>query len=87
MAVAHLAAHLSVLRQHLGTFVHVAANGGYRSPAHALSSPASVHAWGTAANIFRIGDDLLDSEATIGRYTEVVHKVWFYENSKRRFLY
>jgi hypothetical protein len=75
LAVAHLAAHLSVLRQHLGTFVHVAANGGYRSPAHALSAPASVHAWGTAANIFRIGDDLLDSEATIGRYTDVVRRV------------
>lgn len=75
MAVAHLAAHLSVLRQHLGTFVHVAANGGYRSPAHALSSPASVHAWGTAANIYRIGDDLLDSEEALGRYTDVVRRV------------
>jgi hypothetical protein len=75
LAVAHLATHLSVLRQHLGTFVHVAANGGYRSPAHALSSRASVHAWGTAANVYRIGDDLLDSEAAIGRYADVVRRV------------
>jgi hypothetical protein len=75
LAVAHLAAHLSLLRQHLGTFVHVAANGGYRSPAHGLSSPASVHAWGTAANIHRIGDDRLDSEEAIDRYAEVVRRV------------
>lgn len=75
LAVAHLAAHLSLLRQHLGTFVHVAANGGYRSPAHGLSSPASVHAWGTAANVYRIGDELLDSEAAIGRYADVVRRV------------
>lgn len=75
LAVAHLAAHLAVLRQHLGTFVHVAANGGYRSPAHALSAPASVHAWGTAANIHRIGDDRLDSEEAIGRYSEIVRRV------------
>lgn len=75
LAVTHLAAHLSTLRQHLGTFVHVAANGGYRSPAHAINQPASTHAWGTAANLYRIGDDFLDSEATFGRYADVVRRV------------
>lgn len=75
LAVTHLAAHLSALRQHLGTFVHVAANGGYRSPAHELNEPASAHVWATAANLYRIGDDFLDSEQTIGRYTQVVREV------------
>lgn len=75
LAVTHLAAHLAVLRQAVGTFVHVAANGGYRSPAHAVSAPASPHAWGTAANLYRIGDDRLDGEETIGRYAEVVRRV------------
>jgi hypothetical protein len=75
LAATHLAAHLSTLRQHLGTFVHVAANGGYRSPAHAINQPASTHAWGTAANLFRIGDDFLDTEATFGRYAETVRRV------------
>lgn len=75
LALAHLAAHLSALRQHLGTYVHVAANGGYRSPAHALaaapSGELSPHCWGTAANLYRIGGDLLDGEEAIGRYTAV----------------
>lgn len=79
LALAHLAAHLSALRQHLGTFVHVAANGGYRSPAHALaagpSGVVSPHCWGTAANLYRVGDDRLDTEETVGRYTAVVREV------------
>ncbi|HSL72353.1 MAG TPA: hypothetical protein VK864_19045, partial [Longimicrobiales bacterium] len=32
-AVSVLAAHLELLRKEVGTLVHVAANGGYRSPA------------------------------------------------------
>ena len=75
LAITHLAAHLSILRQHLGTYVHVAANGGYRSPSHPAGEPASVHAWGTAANLYRIGDDWLDSEAAVGRYAEIVRRV------------
>jgi hypothetical protein len=78
LALAHLAAHLSVLRQRLGTYVHVAANGGYRSPAHELaagpSGEPSPHCWGTAANLYRIGDERLDSEETIGRYAAVVRE-------------
>ena len=78
LALAHLAAHLSALRQQLGTYVHVAANGGYRSPSHALAAgPAgelSPHCWGTAANLYRIGGDPLDSEETIGRYAAAVRE-------------
>lgn len=78
LALAHLAAHLSALRQQLGTYVHVAANGGYRSPSHELaagpSGELSPHCWGTAANLYRIGDDLLDSEEVVGRYAAAVHE-------------
>jgi hypothetical protein len=35
-AVALLATALEVFRAEVGTFVHIAANGGYRSPGHAL---------------------------------------------------
>lgn len=68
LAVAVLAAALEVFREAVGTYVHVAANGGYRTPAHRLTTHASPHCWGTAANVYRIGDDWLDDEKTITRY-------------------
>lgn len=74
-AVAILAANLSVLRQRVGTYVHIAANGGYRSPSHALTTTASTHNWATGANIYRIGDDYLDSEERIERYRKTVQEV------------
>lgn len=71
-AVTVLATHLAILRRRVDTYVHVAANGGYRSPGHALGGGASLHHWGTAVNIYRIGDDYLEDEATIERYAELV---------------
>lgn len=68
LAVGALAAVLEVLRMEVDTYVHVAANGGYRSPAHRLSTGASPHSWGTAANVYRIGNDRLDDERNITRY-------------------
>jgi len=70
-AVSALAAHLEVLRTAVGAPVHVAANGGYRSPSHGRSTPGSTHAWGAAANIYRIGDDYLDDREKIERYAAV----------------
>ena len=67
-AVTLLAACLEQLRDAVGTFVHVAANGGYRSPSHALTRNASTHCWATAVNIHRIGDTDLDDRASIERY-------------------
>lgn len=67
-----LANALEVLRAEVGTYVHIAVNGGYRSPAHNLSIGGSPHCWGTAANIYRIGDDFLDDERTITRYGQLV---------------
>ncbi len=73
-AVTTLAAALEVLRAAVGAPIRVAANGGYRSPAHAASRAASPHCWGTAANIFRIGNEYLDTEEKILRYSAVALK-------------
>ena len=72
--IALLAAALEVLRAEVGAPIRVAANGGYRSPAHSESRSASPHCWGTAANIFRIGADYLDSEEKIQRYATIAAK-------------
>jgi hypothetical protein len=71
-AVTLLAVHLQLLRQALGEPVYIAANGGYRSPGHGLSVHASPHCWGTAANLYRIGDTLLDERERIERYNTLI---------------
>ena len=75
LGVTLLAAHLELFRQAVGTYVHVAANGGYRSPAHRLSRHASLHCWGTAANVYRIGDRYLDDRETIERFQALAARV------------
>jgi hypothetical protein len=70
-----LASALELFRMEVGTFVHVAANGGYRSPGHALSRHASRHCWGTAANIYRIGDTWLDTREEIEKYAAIARRV------------
>jgi hypothetical protein len=67
-AVTMLAAHLQVFRTAAGQTVRIAANGGYRSPSHAKSVLGSTHSWGTAANVFRIGDAYLADRDSIERY-------------------
>lgn len=70
-----LAAALELFRLEVGTYVHIAANGGYRSPGHGLSRNASRHCWGTAANIYRIGDTYLDSRAELEKYASMARRV------------
>ncbi len=70
-AVTLLVAALEHFREAVGRPVHIAANGGYRSPAHALTTGASPHCWGTAVNIYRIGDQYLDDREAIEKYGEV----------------
>lgn len=70
-----LATALELFRLEVGTYVHIAANGGYRSPGHALSRRASRHCWGTAANIYRIGGSYLDSRTEIEKYADVARRV------------
>jgi hypothetical protein len=67
-AVTLLAVCLERFRSEVGTFVHIAANGGYRSPRHSLNATPSPHCWGTAVNIYRIGDDFLDDRESIERF-------------------
>ncbi len=74
-AILLLASALELLRLEVGTYVHVAANGGYRTPSHALSRHASRHCWGTAANIHRIGDTYLDSREEIEKYAAIARRV------------
>ena len=69
-----LAAALEQFRDAVGTYVHIAANGGYRSPRHGLTCNASTHAWGTAVNIYRIGDTWLDSREAIERYASAARE-------------
>jgi hypothetical protein len=72
LAVTMLAVHLQHFRTAIGEAVHVAANGGYRSPGHALSRHATPHCWGTAANVFRIGSELIDTRERIEKYAALV---------------
>lgn len=74
-AVVLLAAALEQLRAAVGDTVRIAANGGYRSPSHAGSRPGSPHCWGTAADVYRIGDEYLDSEERIERYRTVAQSL------------
>jgi hypothetical protein len=74
-AIPLLAASLERFREAAGTFVHIAANGGYRSPEHALSHNASPHCWGTAVNIYRVGDQFLDDKQSIERYAALARQV------------
>ena len=74
-AVAALAAALEVFRLEIGATVRIAANGGYRSPTHHGSRPGSPHCWGTAANIYAIGGEPIDSEGQIGRYGAIARRL------------
>lgn len=70
-AVAALARFLEALRMEAGAPVFVSANGGYRSPAHRFSTVESMHRWGTAADVYRIGDTHLDNEKSLVRYARI----------------
>jgi hypothetical protein len=70
-AVRILAFYLEQFRVACGASVHIAVNGGYRSPSHKLSMNASAHLWGTAADVFRIGNSILKTQETITRYNQV----------------
>ncbi|MDQ2667584.1 MAG: hypothetical protein M3Z05_16430 [Gemmatimonadota bacterium] len=75
-----LAMALELFRHAVGTYVYIGANGGYCSPRHTRIGGASPHSWGTAANIYRVGDTYLDSHESISRFAaiarEVIPTVW-----------
>ena len=74
-AVSLTAAYLELFRERVGTYVHIAANGGYRSPSHELTTHASTHNWATAANIYRVGGDYMDTKESIERYAQIAASV------------
>jgi hypothetical protein len=73
-AVTMTALCLERLREATGTFIHIAANGGYRSPSHTLNGNATPHSWATAVNIYRIGDVFLDDREAIERYGAIARQ-------------
>jgi len=66
-----LARFLEDFRREVDAPVFVSANGGYRSPAHEIGGAKSIHAWGTAANIYRIGDTFLRDTKSIEKYRTI----------------
>src|SRR5712671_1637079 len=67
-AIVLLARFLEDFRREVDAPVFISANGGYRSPAHQIGGAKSIHAWGTAANIYRIGDTFLSDTKSMERY-------------------
>jgi hypothetical protein len=74
-AVRILAFYLELFRSTVGASVHIAVNGGYRSPAHKLVTGASPHMWGTAADVYRIGATILKTQETIQKYNDVAEEL------------
>ena len=70
-AVRVLAFYLEQFRTACGASVHIAVNGGYRSPSHKLAHGATPHMWGTAADVYRIGSNILKSKDAIEKYNEI----------------
>ena len=70
-----LANALELFRQAVGNYIYLGANGGYCSPRHARIGGASPHCWGTAANVYRVGDTYLDSQEGIVRFAEIARSV------------
>jgi len=74
-AVRLLAFYLERVREAVGAAVHLAVNGGYRSPAHRQSEGATAHMWGTAADVYRIGQVALRDQSAIETYSRLVEDV------------
>lgn len=74
-AVRILAFYLEQFRSGAGASVHIAVNGGYRSPSHKLSTNATAHMWGTAADIFRIGSNILKTREMIEKYNVIAEDI------------
>jgi hypothetical protein len=70
-ALVLLARFLEDFRREVDAPVFISANGGYRSPAHQIGGAKSIHAWGTAANIYRVGDTFLSDAKSIEKYRAI----------------
>ncbi|HEY8132998.1 MAG TPA: hypothetical protein VII12_14050 [Thermoanaerobaculia bacterium] len=74
-AVRLLGFFLEQFRTAAGGSIHVAVNGGYRSPAHKMALHASPHMWGTAADVYRIGSNILKTKELIDRFNDVAEEL------------
>ena len=74
-AVRLLAFFLEQFRTTAGASVHIAVNGGYRSPGHKMSINATAHMWGTAADIYRIGAAIIKSKEQIDKYNDIAEEL------------
>jgi len=74
-AVRMLAFFLEQFRAAAGGSIHIAVNGGYRSPAHKMAFDASPHMWGTAADVYRIGTTILKTEEVIAKYNDLAEQL------------
>lgn len=74
-AVKILAFYLQQLRNLAGASLHIAVNGGYRSPAHKLAIGATPHMWGTAADIYRVGSNILKTRELIEKYNAMAEEL------------
>ena len=70
-AIVLLARFLEDFRREVDAPVFISANGGYRSPAHQIGGAKSIHAWGTAANIYRVGDTFFSDPKSIQKYRAI----------------
>jgi Peptidase M15 len=66
-----LARFLEDFRREVDAPVFISANGGYRSPAHQIGGAKSIHAWGAAANVYRVGDTFLSDARSIEKYRAI----------------
>lgn len=74
-AVTLLARVLEDFRTRVGGSVYIAANGGYRSPAHRRSATVSAHNWAAAADIYRVGDTFLNTQVSIEKYAALAREM------------
>jgi hypothetical protein len=74
-AVRMLAFYLEQFRLAVGASVHIAVNGGYRSPQHKMSLGATPHMWGTAADVYRIGSAILKTKETIEKFNGIAEDI------------
>lgn len=74
-AVRLMAFFLEQFRTAAGGSVHIAVNGGYRSPAHRMALHGSPHMWGTAADVYRIGSNILKTKELIDHFNDVAEEL------------
>jgi len=74
-AVRLLAFFLEQFRSAVKTSVHIAVNGGYRSPSHKMSPGVISHMFGTAADIYRVGSAIIKTKELIEKYNDCAEEL------------